>query len=246
MANDTYSICFDWLSRTVVQKAFAIEEGFARRQKSKPERRPKSFVYCFLFVLLTCCSPATTYRVRLTADVEVSGKHYFGSSVREYRCHAGGGMWGNVPQCVTTNGEAMVVSIPGKPTLFFPLDENDEIQAILKACGQEPPYDRPTEKENATWIVAQDVGASPVIFKDQSDPSSVRPADLGDPASVYGPNSKLQGITAELTTSSPDMGRIEKELPWLKALTTSLDGNTSRTSVGLATDLARPSFIRGH
>jgi hypothetical protein len=209
--------------------------------------------------LLSACNPfgGSSYRFKMTVEVETPEGHKTGCSVYEVRAEKDIKLSPDMGNAHTSiRGEAVAVDFPGGKTLF----------ALLKTVGGSGRDDLPylsmktfdpayknNSVESAQRIVSGDgirslaeveVVDYPMLltFTDLSDPKSVMRVEPDDLAMHFGPGVQLKRITVEVTKDAVTTG-IEKRLGWLpKHRNISFAGNRYTADNSLADNLRMGSF----
>jgi hypothetical protein len=194
----------------------------------------------------------STYRYRITVEVETPEGLRVGSVVREL-------VYRKAPRLslesksftLRQRGEAVAVDLPGAQTLFSLLDVNaaDTVIAALGGGDRRRPVkglldqggsgEYPDRATLRKWRLEL---PRLVRFRDPANPKSVEPVDPYNLAESFGRGTKLRRIVVQLT-DEPMNGGLEKRLPWLsKHRTISLAGNRFSKSSELADNLFTGAF----
>jgi hypothetical protein len=174
--------------------------------------------------------PTYTYRYRLTANIELEGKIYSGSSVIEVT-------WSKHPEipdvgsftpklrgqaalvdlgshgavvATLTNGESYGPAKDGAwgalglvPRAFGVKDSNDGLPDLPKLLGKRALV--PNNLPRFLW------------FSDAKDPTTAQKVLVQDFSSILGPSVRFAGASVEIT-NDPLVVDIRNKLPWLKPL----------------------------
>ena len=181
-------------------------------------------------LLLAGCNRSAEVHYRVTVKVDDRGITRSGSSVWAFRLTKSGLPLAS-PYNPSFRGEAVVVELPGRGTLF----------ALVKSVGMYPEnlfgdLRRPQAGPPRFSDRVQDlrhikgmVGASATLdcinppwigvrcptlvrFRDISDPKTIEVVDPADLAASFGPNIRLKSVTVQITDDPVTTG-IEKLLP---------------------------------
>jgi len=196
--------------------------------------------------------------VRLEVTVRVEGTPVTGSVVQEIALRA------ELPRRdpsephtyqVRHRGEALVLELPGRPTLAVVMrmpDSSDYSPLFLDACGLVPSaaegasafIDRVRQFEGACAVPH---GELPVMLAigDRRDPTSIEVADPADFAATFGAGVEFAGATVRLT-DAPVSATIVTQLPWLFwSGPPANGGDRTLRKLGLAVALRRSVFVAG-
>jgi hypothetical protein len=174
--------------------------------------------------------------------------------------------WGDSPDILPdpphvfhhSNGEAVVVELPGKRYLFA-LIGNAEFTPLKVFAKDKFPKQSPYATDSllpAAGEVAEHLGQTRsltpdqypmlVTFGDIDDPASVRRVDPTDFTASFGPGHSLHAITMSITSEPVTEGRIRTVLSWLEEYyDIHLDGQRIETVTArnrLANSLAAGDF----
>ncbi len=197
-----------------------------------------------LLVLCGCAQPDGE-RYRVTATVAVNGTLYSGSSVQNFHCHEGGGIWGSmdVGQCIVA-GEAVFVDMKSHGNLFvlFKGPSGDMTSAVRSMRGAR--YDGPGSSVPDRWNVPLADMPMLVTFRNPRDPISVEKVDPANLAQTFGPGVTLRALTIEKTRDPISRGKVYAALPWLKSIGyNQIDGKSIVSSNELHNILQKSDFI---
>ncbi len=198
-----------------------------------------------LCVLSGCEARRDRYRVTITVDVNHT--IYSGSSVQEFHCHQGGGVWGSmdVSQC-NIAGEAVFVDLKNHGNLFLLFKGNHGDMSSAVEDMFIPRNNSAGAKTSGKWSVP--VGAAPmmVTFKNPRDPLSVEKVDPSNLKDTLGPGVSIQSIVIEKSNEPITQGNLYKALPWLKGIgRNQIDGKSIRNTNNLSNILQKSDFVFG-
>jgi hypothetical protein len=174
----------------------------------------------------------TTWRYKITVEVETPEGLKTGSAVREVRA------WKNVAKFLNPDvrpvtyeviGEAVVVDLEKRGVLFILMNVNAE-QETKNSFSTEirGDWERVTYFSNIKFgekTKLENNGPRMVTFEDLSIPASVKRVSDAEMTTVFGDGVILKNIAIEMT-GDPIMWSIEKWLPWLpEYYDQRLDGN---------------------
>lgn len=219
-----------------------------------------------LIVLLlgTCelAHPTYAYRYRLTLDVELpDGEVRSGSSVVEVEqgCQLSPAAPGSYYRRVT--GEATVADLGGGRLLValltgqFPYEpgwgEKEPTRVLARAYRvlleprgcRNSDLGRLERLRGARELSTYDLPRL-VTFADAAAPRTVAQVDPRDLAASFGPGTRLRRATIEVTSDRVTRGDVERALPWLRGVTSYLDGRNVSSGRTLANTLTRSDFKR--
>ena len=192
---------------------------------------------------------STTYRYRMSAEIETPSGLAVGTAVRELRYRKLARLTSEAKAfSLEERGEAVVVNLPGGESLFIlrDIDAADTVLAgfaagdrgrpvkqVLDSAGLEAPHPYPDEK-----ALRQRYLAPPLMvrFRDPNDPASVEVVNSERLHEVYGAGVKLRRITVAITDDEVTR-EVVAYLPWLPKLAQAgarLNGRTSLATRGTA------------
>jgi hypothetical protein len=187
-----------------------------------------------LLALVGCSVFNTTYRYRMTVEVETPQGVRTGSSVIQVTTSDGrnpGGLFPYGEVGTQVRGEAVATDLPGGRTLFALLQSEDRgvDAASYYALAALPPDPPITGTDAYPRMIAQlvkrrDLGTMPrkaypvlVTFTDIRNPKTVARVDPDNLAASFGPGVTLRRITVQITDDPVTTG-IENRLGWLDHL----------------------------
>jgi hypothetical protein len=187
--------------------------------------------------------PSATWNYKLTVTVETPEGIKTGSAVREITVAIR-----PVPMDkrrpwrsnISVKGEAVVVDLGNRGTLFAVLDGDDAYHVVFNTF----PYIKGGgTPEGAAHYAQLKAGPSVikqiptmVTFKDMKDPKTVVAVDRANLAGTFGKGVKLKDVTIEMTDEDVTWG-IGKHLVWLDSLNANLDGSDVTTGSSYANTL---------
>jgi hypothetical protein len=176
-----------------------------------------SLVLLSLIVLLGFGS--RNVKVRITATVSSDGKLYSGSSVQEYRCRKSLPIMSATSRC-DINGEAVVVDVPGRGSLFLVFDvpkKRSRTAMVWSVLGPvtSDPMGASNEDLPERWFLDVDHMPMMVRFADPADPFSVREVDPGYLPSEMGAGVRLISVEVQKSKEKVTFGKVEKAIPWI-------------------------------
>ena len=195
------------------------------------------------------CAPHKSWRYKMIVEVETPQGLRTGSAVREIGT-AGGGSFviAESKSHYTVRGEAVVVDLPGRKTLFALLRSGDGYEGYAETLPKHVlGKDRIVGKDG--WSGSAELYPIPanrtdanlgdplpmlVTYADPKDPKSIQLVDPSDLAASFGHGVRLKRIAVESTDEAVTTG-IERKLPsfgeetgypeWLRTIR----GNNFRT-----------------
>lgn len=199
----------------------------------------------------------TTYRYKLTVEVETPEGLHTGSAVRQVSWAKGMQI---TPEATTSTmthkGEAVAVDLPGGNTLF----------ALMSPDGQETPMlafgsARQTSRSDRSVKELLSPSSPEAVYGRSGYPRLVRFRNINDPRTVekvnpedlvtsFGAGYRLKRITAQIV-DDPVTKRIGNKLPWIFAYRSKLLSGDRYESLegvekyGLSATLGSGSFIVG-
>lgn len=188
-----------------------------RSVSEAPELSGRRAVLWTLAAALTplagCGLIGSRHRFRLTVEVEVEGRRYTGSGVREVVSREVSAF----PQSGTNvlsdvRGEAFWIDIPGKPTIFVTLKEVEGGWSRYWMPGSS--VDAPGEAAFRPSPIPPSRGPALVYFEDINDLSSIRAVRSEVLPDRFGRGARVVGISVAKTRDPLSIGILEK-LPWM-------------------------------
>lgn len=220
--------------------------------------------------LLMIAFPSAAVRYRLTLEATVKGEPKTGSGVIEVTYGKNSTFLSHSELSINVRGEAVSLDLGEQGILFALLkggtDSRSSPDWIVFRAANFPYGSLPRPVEEGLRQVRKLSGkyelpltSLPLLvrFRDLTDPTTVERVDPLDIGKSFGDGAKLTratleivpagiwpfnwyGITGELITS-----RIEKQLPWLKGMTTNIDGTSFTSSNKLSNSLNSNDFKKG-
>ena len=169
----------------------------------------------------------STYRYRMTVEVDTPAGPRSGSTVREIKYVP------NIPLLTASQfstrqrGEAVAVDLPGDETLFVLMDtEGHETIRAGFGQGQETDVKKLLDQASADHQVhvypsraalrARNIAYPRMVrFRDLADPLSAEWIAPDDLAASFGPGTSLRRITLQIV-NEPITNAIPRRLPWRK------------------------------
>lgn len=199
----------------------------------------------------------TTYRYKLTVEVETPEGLRTGSAVRQVSWTKGMKITPEADTATMTHkGEAAIVDLPGGRTLF----------ALMSPDGQETPMlafgsaRQSRRSDRSIKILTPPAKPEPVygksgyprlvMFRDIKDPKTVEKVDPTNFAASFGAGYRLKRITAQIV-DEPVARDLKNILPWIIEYRDKLFSGERYQSLdginkyGLAATLGMGSFISG-
>ncbi len=170
-----------------------------------------------LMLLGGCGKSEPHYKV--TAEVDVNGKTYSGSSVLAFPCDRFSQKFPMGVNSCLVKGEAVVVDLSPKGTLFLAFrgkwgDISSMVISIIEAGGQDPFTGDMNALPNQ-WTLPESALPTMVTFKDARRPQSVEQVDPSDLSATFGSGVRLRSVRVQKTTDPITVGKVEKVLPWV-------------------------------
>lgn len=198
-----------------------------------------------IFLLRFCWGAGyNSYRYLITVNVEANGKTYSGSSVQVQSTTTSPDWISSILLPETKRkGEAVVVNVDGKYLFLlwnYSIDDDPNYQN----------GDKPWQVDNI-WknIKYGKYGQYAqyrypfVTFTDINDPLTVKQVTQENFEQYFGEGAKITSIEVQRTLDQVTYGKVERVIPWIKSLKTTLDGKDSTSSMDLANKLDRSFFI---
>ena len=184
------------------------------------------FVIGAALIALSGCGQQTTFRYKMTVEVETPEGLRSGHAVREVRFSEPGNFpsigeskpqWG-------VKGEAVAVDLPRGKVLFALLKSGDgvfdyagrDIDHMFREFGGKQIQLWPNPPKTMAPRI-NDPLPMLVTFADLKDPMNLQRVDPDELAAAFGDGVRLRRITVQLTEDEVTAG-IEKKLPWLDHL----------------------------
>lgn len=188
-------------------------------------------LFTAIFVVTMACFATTstgggasgTWRYKITVNVDTPEGIKSGSAVREVSAHSDRPY--NLAKA-TTKGEAVVVDLGERGTLFAIMDYDGAYQVVFKAFpnaagGLTPDgirYYSALKNAKAELIPGEiPEFARLVTFTDLKNPKTVKGVDYRHLDKTFGQGVKIKSVTIEMTNDAVTWG-IEKWLTWLPEL----------------------------
>jgi hypothetical protein len=204
---------------------------------------------------LAACGKLPNYRYKLSVVVQTPAGPRTGFAVREVDAKREPHFLPEMASAqIDLRGEAVIVDLPNGKSLFALLNapsvEGGPTQIALDAFRSRFKRRNESYTEMAAFLAHNRVravlppSAYPyfVTFRDLASPRSAMPVDPGTPSTVLGDDFRIESVTIE-TTNAPITSTIEKRLPWLAGLATTLGGTPFKNGDSEANKLARGDFI---
>jgi hypothetical protein len=214
--------------------------------------------------------PRLTLRYRLVLEAEVDGEPKVGSSVVEVTYSKQSRFAGQSDLAVDYRGEAVVLDLGSRGTLFALLKAGSDSRSIpesivLRAFSFDGgAFPGPTvesglkqlERLSGKRELPLDSLPMLVRFRDLNDPKTVEAVNPLDIGKSFGASAKLIGATLEIVpagtwpfnsfgvTGVPIMTGVGKRLPWLTRIVSNIDGTWSTSSTELSNVLHVGNFKR--
>jgi hypothetical protein len=202
-------------------------------------------------LILAGCWGGNTWNQKLTVTIMTPNGEVSGSSVTRTKLQFAEDTWLTAGSQYQGNygGEAVIVELAPNKYLFAPTDER-LITLVLKvfidpyaAASPKKEQANQVEAMRAKKTLAADDYPKLVTFTDINDPKSVKLVDAANLAATFGTGYRLKSITLEITDEPETKGKAEQVLPWLKTVTSNLDGSKySSPQLGLSNNINVGNF----
>jgi hypothetical protein len=196
---------------------------------------------------LLACGKKSVWHRKITVIVSTLSGEVKGSSVQKETFTDNTGQWFASPEARGAgswlSGEAVVVEVAPGRYLFALLGTNPATIPVLLP-GEAPVKVAPnlSQLRNLSTLAASEYPAL-VTFTDINDPKSVKLVDPANLAATFGEGYNLKSITLEITDEGVTKGKTEQVLPWLKTVTSNLDGSKySSPQLGLSNNINVGNF----
>lgn len=214
--------------------------------------------------------PSLTLRYRLVLEAEVDGEPRIGSGVIEVTYSKQSRFAGQSDLAVSHRGEAVVVDLGSRGTLFALLKAGSDSRSIPESIvlrafnfdgGAFPgPTVEAGQKQLRQLSGKRELPLTSlpllVRFRDLNDPMTAETVNPFDISKNFGTDARLVRATLEIVptgvwplnslgvTGEPITMGIQKRLPWLMRITSNIDGTSSTSSTNLSNVLHVGNFKR--
>ena len=183
-----------------------------------------------------------SYKYKITVNVEANGKTYSGSSVQFQSTTTSPDWISSILLSETKRkGEAVVVNVDGKYLFLlwnYSVNRNSNYQDGWKPWKLADIWEHGTDVDKGYAEYRYPF----VTFTDISDPLTVKQV-TEENFGQYFMGGKITSIEVQKTNEPVTYGQVEKVIPWMKDLKTTLDGKYSTSSMELSNNLDRSFFI---
>ena len=197
--------------------------------------------FCGMLVASCYSGTKTEYNYKITINVEANGKTYSGSTVQKLTTINGPSSSLGTGSSATRKGEAVVVNVDGKYLFLlfnYSVNRNSNYQDGWKPWKLADIWEHGTDVDKGYAEYRYPF----VTFTDISDPLTVKQV-TEENFGQYFMGGKITSIEVQKTNEPVTYGQVEKVIPWMKDLKTTLDGKYSTSSMELSNNLDRSFFI---
>lgn len=181
-----------------------------------------------ILVLLSGCGVVPRVQnYQLTAEIEVDGKVYSGTTIQQLKCRKGLPLaWGMDVGSCRVRGEAVVVPVEGRGTVFIlmgaantsPTDGRVHLGSGEDMLADLNLVDGPrSPRKHGEWQVSQSKLPYMILFKDVRDRNTIEAVDPSNLQASLGTNASFKSLKVKTTSSKITFGKVRATLPWLPA-----------------------------